>query len=130
MSFVEPVSVQMIIILLASQVIVPSRPDWACGSSLLLELVCGQGKFYTLLCEKIKTFLVFLLPFVWFRHTVQHVSDHWLNYRSWRRDVCHDSEEDIPNMEPHGTQLPLGKLQVEFDEFFFRATQYIMSAPR
>ncbi|XP_022106571.1 ectopic P granules protein 5 homolog isoform X2 [Acanthaster planci] len=64
------------------------------------------------------------------RHTVQQVSDHWLNYRSWRREVCHDSDDTRPSIQPHDLQHTVHNLQVEFDEFFFRATKCIMSAPR
>ncbi|XP_071788389.1 ectopic P granules protein 5 homolog isoform X2 [Asterias amurensis] len=64
------------------------------------------------------------------RHTVQQVSDHWLNYHSWRRDVCHDADNVKPSIEPLELQHSLHDLQVEFDHFFFRATRCIMSAPR
>ena len=64
------------------------------------------------------------------RHTVQQVSDHWLNYRGWRRSVCHDPDDVKPAVEPYDLQHSIYSLQMEFDEFFFRATKCIMSAPR
>ncbi|XP_041457856.1 ectopic P granules protein 5 homolog isoform X2 [Lytechinus variegatus] len=64
------------------------------------------------------------------RHTVQYVSYHWTNYKTWRLEVCRDSEGTIlPGSNSHH-EITLQMIQVEIDEMFFRAVQCIMSAPR
>ncbi|XP_033099652.1 ectopic P granules protein 5 homolog isoform X3 [Anneissia japonica] len=63
------------------------------------------------------------------RHTVQYVSDHWLNYRDWRIS-CGDDEDAIPSLVPYDAQFSLKRLQLEIDQFYFRATSCILSAKR
>ena len=65
-----------------------------------------------------------------YRHTVQYVANHWTNYKTWRLEVCRDSEDTVlPGSDPQ-KEITLQKIQLEVDEMFFRAVQCIMSAPR
>ncbi|XP_078589485.1 ectopic P granules protein 5 homolog [Branchiostoma floridae x Branchiostoma japonicum] len=52
------------------------------------------------------------------RHTIQHVSEVWR--------LCKGRLEHAQG----DAQLPLGKLQVEYDHFFYRSVVCILSAPR
>ncbi|XP_071943527.1 ectopic P granules protein 5 homolog isoform X2 [Antedon mediterranea] len=63
------------------------------------------------------------------RHTVQYVSDHWLNYRDWRLS-CGDTEDTIPSLVSIDEQFSLKRLQLELDQFYYRATSSILSAKR
>ncbi|XP_070546998.1 ectopic P granules protein 5 homolog isoform X2 [Ptychodera flava] len=64
------------------------------------------------------------------RHTVQYIADHWENYKIWRLESMKDSIDAIPLMEPHNKQHSIKRLQVEFDHFFLRAVQCILSDQR
>nr|XP_058943375.1 ectopic P granules protein 5 homolog [Pocillopora verrucosa] len=64
------------------------------------------------------------------RQVVQYVLDHWSDFRSWRVNVCGESENAIPDSFHSGNQYSLQRLQVEVDQFFLRAAQQIISAHR
>ena len=66
----------------------------------------------------------------YFRQVVQYVLDHWSDFRSWRVNVCGESENAIPDSFHSGNQYSLQRLQVEVDQFFLRAAQQIISAHR
>ena len=61
---------------------------------------------------------------------MQYVLDHWSDYRSWRVNVCGDSNNTVPDFDLSGNQYSLQRLQVEVDQFFLRAAQQIISAHR
>ena len=61
---------------------------------------------------------------------MQIVSDHWCSYRSWRIEVCGDSDKDTPNFLTVTTQFSLERLQLEFDNFFTKATSQILNSQR
>ena len=65
-----------------------------------------------------------------FRLVVQVVSDHWCSYRTWRIEICGDSDKDIPKFMTVAQQYNLERLQLEFDMFFMRATNQILSSHR
>ena len=65
-----------------------------------------------------------------FRQIVQYALDHWSDYRSWRVNVCVDTEDTAPHSFPPGDQYSLNRLQVEVDQFFLRAAHQIISAHR
>ncbi|XP_048581759.1 ectopic P granules protein 5 homolog isoform X2 [Nematostella vectensis] len=64
------------------------------------------------------------------RQVVQYVLDHWSNYRSWRLNVCGDTQVSLPQIYPLDQQLSIQRLQVEVDQFFMRAAQQIINAHR
>ncbi|CAH3172967.1 unnamed protein product, partial [Porites evermanni] len=64
------------------------------------------------------------------RQIVQYALDHWSDYRSWRVNVCVDTEDTAPHSFPPGDQYSLNRLQVEVDQFFLRAAHQIISAHR
>ena len=66
----------------------------------------------------------------YFRQVVQYVLDHWSDFRSWRVNVCGESENAIPDSFHSGNQYSLQRLQVEVDQFFLRPAQQIISAHR
>eukprot|EP00795_Rhopilema_esculentum_P003345 gene3345-1694_t len=62
------------------------------------------------------------------RWIVQIVSDHWCAYRSWRMEICGDSDKDIPKFLTVVPQFSLERLQLEFDQFFGKASEQILNS--
>ena len=63
---------------------------------------------------------------------VQFVADHWMAFVDYRRDVCHQSWEELPT-EGNAYGMPrhsLQRLQLEFDEFFCRALVCILATQK
>ena len=62
----------------------------------------------------------------------QVIADHWLSYRSYHIDVVGDEFTVKPQEELHMNSISfsLQRLQVEFDQFFLRASHMIVSSHR
>eukprot|EP00794_Sanderia_malayensis_P020418 gene20418-22431_t len=62
------------------------------------------------------------------RLIVQVLADHWCAYRSWRVELCGDSDKDIPKFMTVSNQYSLERLQLEFDQFFSKASEQILQS--
>ena len=61
------------------------------------------------------------------RQTVHFVADHWCVYKSSRLSKG-ELMTDLPQGEDPSFRYSLKRLQIEFDQFVLRATQWIMTA--
>ena len=64
------------------------------------------------------------------RQTVHYIADHWIAYKSYRERKGDALDTPPSGEEPGSTRYSLLRLQVEFDQFVLRATQWILSAHR
>ncbi len=64
------------------------------------------------------------------RQTVQYVADHWVTYKSYRLQSCGETMASLPRDEGGrgDPRYSLNRLQLEFDQFVLRATQWILTA--
>ena len=61
------------------------------------------------------------------RQIVHYVADHWCNYKSLKLSSG-DLMSALPDEEDPMSRYSLMKLQIEFDQFVLRATQWILTA--
>lgn len=61
------------------------------------------------------------------RQIVHYVADHWCNYRTVKLSTG-DTLDGLPLGEDPMMRYSLHRLQVEFDQFVLRATQWILTA--
>ena len=72
----------------------------------------------------------FLSLSVVFRQMVHYVADHWINYKSLRQQAGDGLHAPPTSENPGLPRYSLARLQVEFDQFVIRATQWILTAHR
>ena len=72
-----------------------------------------------------------MFPFsVVLRQMVHYVADHWTNYKSLREQAGDGLHAPPTSENPGLPRYSLARLQVEFDQFVLRATQWILTAHR
>ena len=61
------------------------------------------------------------------RQVVHYVADHWLCYKVYKEQLG-DTSSAVPTGESGLSRYSLDRLQIEFDQFVLRATQWILTA--